>query len=208
MLSFLVRMILIVSVLPGSTFPQAPPAPETSPTGTVQEFWKCETGGKLPTTEGWYRSSRFFISLSPLSTPSAKVLHVIRNGRVDVVEELARTENWAEVSVTTDEVGQIDSRLHFEPAQRHGPHGVLLLKGPVLLFHVVRTEKHWDLNADGSRGKEQIGPPEWLIDCAQSELWIDLDVAIRYVNEMRAKSTDPHVSKNADLTLAKLKKLQ
>lgn len=188
-------------------FTQAPNAAEKSPKEVVEEFWRMETEGGRLTTEGWYKASRFFIRLGPGSAPPKKVLHVIRSGRDDTLEETARTENWAEVSVSTNQLGEIDPGLRFRASPQHGPYGLEILKGPIVTFDLVLTDKHWEVNRDGGRSKELTTPPQWLIDCAERELWVNLDAATHYVKDMRDKTRDPGVKKNADEVLAKLMNL-
>ena len=83
-----------------------------------------------------------------------------------------------------------------------------LLAGPLIKFDLVLTGKHWELNQDGGVGKEVTGPPEWRIDCSERALWVDVDAAIHYVTQLRDKTIDPAIKKNADQTLAKLLKLR
>jgi hypothetical protein len=63
----------------------------------------------------------------------------------------------------------------------------------------------------GSDGKSVIeikpGPIEWQIEGNQGQRWTTVNTAIRYIIEMRNKTTDPTVRKNADETIAKLLKL-
>jgi len=47
-----------------------------------------------------------------------------------------------------------------------------------------------------------------MIAESPSEQWITVSTAIRYVTEMRDKTSDPAMKQNANATLAKLKSLQ
>ena len=49
---------------------------------------------------------------------------------------------------------------------------------------------------------------EWKIEGPQSERWATVEKAIIYVKGMRDKSNDPTVKKNANKTIAILKRLQ
>ena len=179
--------------------------PPKSPKEVVKEFWKVETDGSRLTPEGWYRASRFFIR--PAQFPLNRVVHVIANGSTDKIEETARLANWAEVSVTSNELGQVDSALRFTPSPQRGPHGVLFLRGPVITFALVLTDKHWELGNDGGRTGELTDSTQWLIDCSDNTQWISVDEAMRYVAELRSKTSDPAAKKNAEQTLVKLKAL-
>ena len=195
------------SVALAATLGQAPIAEQKSPRAVVEEFWRAETDGGRITSEGWYKASRFFIRPS-LQPPANEVIHITANGHADSIEETARTQNWAEISVTTNELGQLGSTLRFRPSPQRGPNGVLLLRGPVVAFHLVLADSHWELNQDGSRGQQLRTSPQWLIDCADRSLWINLDTAIRYVTEMQARTIDPAIKKNASVTISALKKLK
>jgi hypothetical protein len=181
-------------------------APQKSPEEVVKDFWRVETDGGRLNLEGWYKATEFFVRANV--PPPNRIIHVIRSSQADSFEETARTENWAEVSLTTNELGQLDSTLRFRRTPQQGPAGLLILRGPVLTFHLVLTNKHWELNQDGARGKEMTGPAQWLIDCPENAEWISVDAAIHYVTDTRDKATDPSVKKNADETLAKLMKLR
>jgi hypothetical protein len=201
----LILMLLLTATV--STAVAQKPAPlQTSPVKLVEEFWKVETTGGRLTPEGWYKASAFFIRSS--AHPGNKIVNVVRNGVADRAEETARTATWAEVSINTDILGQIDSSLRFKSSPKDGPAGVLLIKGPVVAFDLVLTDKQWKLNQDGARAKESDLTPQWLITCVSEATWINLDAAIAYVNELRAKTTDPAIRKNAGETLQQLRHLQ
>ncbi|MCU1239851.1 MAG: hypothetical protein JWO71_577 [Candidatus Acidoferrum typicum] len=199
------KLVVLFGLLTILSFAQVPTAPPRSPKDVVAEFWKMETDGGRLTPDGWYKASKFFVRSTP--PPLNKVVHVIRSREADSVEETARAENWTEVSVTTNEVGQLDSSLHFRPSLKRGEHGVLLLKGPVVRFALVLTDKHWELGSDGARGKESTGPAQWLIDCTENASWVNLETAKRYVTSVRDKTIDPAVKRNAEATIATLKSL-
>ena len=50
------------------------------------------------------------------------------------------------------------------------------------------------------------GPAAWQIEKTPAFRWTTVNTAIRYVLELRAKSHDPSIRKNADETLEKLLK--
>jgi hypothetical protein len=177
-----------------------------SPVQEAGEFWKVETSGGRLTSEGWYEASTFFVRSS--LPPENKIVNVIRNGLGDHIEETARTATWAEVSITTDMLGQIDSSLRFKPSLKHGTAGVLLIRGPALTFDLVLTDRQWKLNGDGARAKESVLSPQWLITCGGETTWINLDVAIAYVNKVQAETSSPAIRKNAGQALQQLKHLQ
>ena len=187
-------------------FGQAPTSPQKAPSKVIEEFWNVETGGGRLTPDGWYGASRFFIRSGLF--PGRKVINVIRNGHANTIEETARTATWAEVSVTTDRLGEIDPSMRFSPSMTRGPGGVTLLKGPVLTFDLVLTEKQWKLNKDGSREKESVVPLQWLITCDGDNTWVNLDTAIAYVRGVQSKTKDPVLRRNTGITLRRLMQLQ
>jgi hypothetical protein len=196
----LLILLLTSAMIPA--FGQVSTSAPKAPSKVIEEFWNIETSGGRLTPEGLYRTSRFFIR-SGLS-PGWKVLNVTRNGSSDFIEETARTPTWTEVSVTTDGLGQIDSLLRFIPSPTRGPRGVMILKGPVLTFDLVLSEKQWRVNQDGGRELESNVPPQWLITCGGETFWINLDTAILYVKDIAAKTQDPVIRRNADKTLQRL----
>ncbi len=102
--------------------------------------------------------------------------------------------------------GSLDSTLRFEPALKGAPGGGIIKEGATADYSLVLAEKHWEVEPDGRELKEATGAPQWRIESSQVGT-ISLATAIRYVTEMRDKSTDPAIRKNAEQTLTKLKKL-
>jgi len=190
--------------VPLSIAGQTDPATSQSPTDVIKEYWKMETNGGRLTPDGWYRATAFFIRSN--IPPATLLLHVVRDSTLDTFEVTARTDDWAEVTVNTDEIGQLDRSLRLKISPRVGPHGVEILRGPYIPFHVVLTSKHWEFRPDGTLAPEIKGPAQWRIDCTENELWVNEATAVRYVTDARDKTTDPVVKKNADDTLAKLRK--
>ncbi|MHB8524881.1 MAG: hypothetical protein ACYDD2_01815 [Candidatus Acidiferrales bacterium] len=186
---------------------QAARVKQKSPAEVVRDFLKIETTGGRLTPEGWNKASAFFIR--PQMPFGNKVIHVILNFNADVAYETARTENWAEVYGGTNEVGQLDSSLRFDPTlQPPNPYHVAFIVGPSIKFNLVLTDRHWQLESDGVMGKEVTGQPEWKIVDDLPGIFITVDAAVRYVTKMRAKTSDPVTRKNADSALAALKHLQ
>jgi hypothetical protein len=194
-------------VIPLDSARQITAAASPSPIDVIKEYWKMETSGGRLTLAGWYRATAFFIR-SDIPPPTLDVL-VVRDGSLDTFEVTARTDTWAEVRVNTDEIGQLDHSLRLNILPRVGPHGVDILRGPYIPFHVVLTTKHWEFRPDGTVGSEITSSPQWLIDCTENEdwVWVNEAAAVRYVTEARNKTTDPAIKKNADAALATLAKL-
>jgi hypothetical protein len=200
-------LLILVSVIfltPVFVTMRSDAVPQRSPKDVVEDFWELETHGTRLTPEGWSKTNNFFIRPSP---PFSNIIHVISNTDKTGIDETARTENWAEVYVGTTKLGQLDSALRFKHYPERAPN-VALLKGPLIKFDLVLTEKHWDLKPDGAIGAELAGPLEWRIVCGDDTPWITVDTAIRYVMGKRDLASDSLVKKNAEATLAELKKLR
>jgi len=82
----------------------------------------------------------------------------------------------------------------------------MLIGATLIEFDLVLTDEHWELKPNGVTGAELTGPPEWRIVGNDKGVWITLDAAIRHVTDKRDNWRDPLIKKNADRTLAELKK--
>jgi hypothetical protein len=98
------------------------------------------------------------------------------------------------------DMGKIDSSLRYTP-----PKTEFVETG--FLYHLVAVPAY----SNGSDGKlvdkKPIGSRLWQIQGSPRPPWTTVNTAIRYVLEMRNKTTDPAIKKNADQTLAELMKL-
>ncbi len=85
----------------------------------------------------------------------------------------------------------------------------MFIRSPWITFHLVVTDRQWKINSDGGRQLAVTVSEQWLIDCTEAITpWINIDTAVRYVREMREKTTDPAIRNNADATIAALEKLK
>jgi hypothetical protein len=98
--------------------------------------------------------------------------------------------------------------LRFARAPKRTPDGAIVKQGFTAHFALVLTDKHWELEPGGKEPKEVASPQEWRIENPGLCCITSLPIAIRYVAEMRDKSKDPAIRKNADRTLVKLKSLR
>jgi hypothetical protein len=98
--------------------------------------------------------------------------------------------------------GTIDSALRIEP-----PHDEIRSDMSSFVFHLVYTNKHRDIGANGKTIREATGPWEWKIDELPVIRWATVDRAIEYVEQMGNKSDDPIIRTNAANTIAALKRL-
>ena len=172
-----------------------------SPEEVLDKYYKMVNDGDLLTRDGWNRAARLFVKTNP--RPKDEGIFVITgfplgNGPMTVKGDQAEADQkWV------DTLGTIDSAFRFHPP----PKAQQEFEFTMFVFHLVRTEKHWQILADGISEKEVSGPPEWRIEESPSIRWASRKAAIRYVTEMRDKTTDPAIRDNADETIAKLKGL-
>jgi len=76
------------------------------------------------------------------------------------------------------------------------------------LYHLVGVPAYSTMySSDGKVSKKPVGARFWQIQGPPGAPWTTVNTAIRYVLEMRAKTADPVIKKNADQTLAELMKL-
>jgi hypothetical protein len=191
--------VTILAVGAAPILAQSPRNGVTSPKEIVQEFWKMEMGGGRLSTDGWNRAAVFFVHTSP--PPQDKVVTVTVAG--SNVDETARTGSKAEVYLECTEAGRIDSMLRFKPSAHYSLADKMMCK-----YSLTFTDKHWERGLNGGALREVTGQPEWRITEEPTELRISVATAVRYVTEMRGKTKDPAIQKNADEALAGLSRFR
>jgi hypothetical protein len=169
------------------------------PKEVVEEFWKLETTGGRLTPEGWAKAAVFFVRLYP--QPRKRTIAVISGKYKYSVDVRWVREGHAEIANGYVDLGRIDDTLRYTRGDTRP------LKTAVL-YHLVLTDKRWERGPDGLREIEVSGPLAWRIENPEPLLWLTVDTAIRYVNEQRATASDRDLRRNAEDTLAQLKKLQ
>lgn len=193
-------LVALRSILAGSpALLQRTNAPPESPLQVFQRFFELESTGKGLSPDGWRELADFFVE-----TPKPKwhKIHIV--DVVDVGEALIEGDT-AEIGVRANSLGDLDSSLRLSGAPPCPPSPVSACYGDTggFGYTFLLSEKPWD-----GTGKESTGPLAWRIyNFDPEEQRITLDTAIRYVKEMRDKTNDPVVRKNADKTLATLMKL-
>jgi hypothetical protein len=170
----------------------------SSPTEVVDQLWRKATAGELLTRQGWNGTSRFFVQDAPF--PGDGIVRIVSN--YWGIEHSSVNDKTAEVDGEYWDAGRIDSSLRYSEAPQTPFYKTNLV------FHLVFSPTHLAMfKSDGKTitGKEdRPGPMEWQIKDAPGVPWTTINTAIRYVLEMRGKTSDPVVMKNADRTLAKL----
>ncbi len=175
----------------------------------VRQFVKFELQGGRLTATGWRNAgNRFFVKPEPDSTK--KEIRVVADNfyvRLSTLTETPTATVEASFPVCW---GKIDSRLHFHFTGEGIPPGIEVLAGCWETYKLIYSFQRWNVGSDG-KVTPFTGSTNLLrmkIDNFPQHLILDRNAAIRYVTEMRDKSNDPLVKKNADKTLAALSKLK
>lgn len=193
--------LIAIALLVSAVFAQVPPKNlGMSPKDVIEELWNMATRGALLTPDGWATASALFVHPEPF--PGNQLILVFSNdwGTPGVIR--AR-DDTAQVDVGFIDAGHIDSKLRYFPPK---PSKVLKTG---MLYELVLTPTHGLMfGSDGKTVLRQIpGPNEWKIKSPQGPPWTTVNTAVRYVLEVRNKSTDPVIRKNANETLARLLQL-
>jgi hypothetical protein len=163
----------------------------------VVQFEKLVASGAFLTPEGWKMAGKLFASSS--SFPRDGVISLMGTG-ASLGENWVRDDKAVVETNWTDYLGTIDSGLQFRP-----------LDGPptmtTFVFHLVYTNKHREIGTNRETIRESNGPWEWRIEEPQTVRWATVSRAIECVALMRDKTDNPLVSKNADKTIATLKRM-
>ncbi len=137
------------------------------------------SNGALLTPEGWKKAAALYESGAPY--PAYGSIFLKSTG--GVLGETWRQGDSAEVQTKwTDALGTIDSNLKYNP-----PHNAC---GSIFVFSLVLKNRQWKLNG---RLHQRMATREQ---------------ALRYVTEMRDRTGDPAIKRNADKTIIILKRLQ
>jgi len=131
-----------------------------------------------------------------------------RSGKVGVVSSF-KVNRVSSKDGSADDNGTIKYRVEYtllgviEPSQAEfSPTPATLLVEPTLF-----TLKRYG-NRVGARPGNHAAASDWLIEGPVPEPNLNVDSAIRYVTELRAKAANDAVRRNADRALAALKRLR
>jgi hypothetical protein len=168
-----------------------------SPQDVVNLLWTMATQGELLTPEKWNYTSELFTH--PTQRPTNATFLVVSNYWGPPGQTSIDGDTAAVVMGFIDQ-GKVDSSLRYSP-----PEPTDAIKTGKL-YKLSRVTTRMPLyGADGKTVIEnRPGPIEWQIEGSQGQGWTTVNTAIRYVLEMRNKTTDPTVRKNADETISKL----
>jgi len=167
----------------------------------VIQYEKFVAKGAFLTPEGWklacrlYAQSREFPArgeISLMSVGGSLGENWLRDNRAQVETK------W------TDYFGTIDATLRYHSPKR--PPKSTPPTMTTFVFRLVYTNKHREIGTKGETIKEVTGPWEWKIEEPMVR-WTTLNRAIEYVSLTRDKTDDAIIKKNADKTIATLKRL-
>jgi hypothetical protein len=172
-----------------------------SRTEVVDELWRMATRGELLTPEGWHQACGFFTNPTPFS--GNKVILVMSNDWGPSYGDRSKSDS-TDVELGYFDMGKIDAELRYTPP----PKTEFVKTG--FLYHLAAVPAYSMMyGPDGKTlvEKKPVGYRFWQIQGSPGLPWTTVNTAIRYVLEMRGKTTDPTIKKNADETLAKLLRL-
>jgi hypothetical protein len=152
----------------------------------VDYYFQYETQGGRLTNDGWKAADTFF--LHPIPPPHQRTIYVIGEygvggGPGAVITKDGKTGSTrGTVPADVLAVGKIDPALQFAPDAQY-EHGLQL--------ELVLTK----------------GRPAWKFNVEDTAVFVGVPTAILYVSLMRDRTTDGVIRKNADTTIAALKKI-
>jgi hypothetical protein len=192
---FIFKALFVLGTIGGIA---ASTSSQPSPRDVLERFCELDAAGKQLGTEGWQEIATLFVQ--PESPRSEKII-VIRDF---VVSQPTLNDKKAEFYVEYIYLGQIDlSRLQFSRLPDFPP-------GPSKVRSAFNLVSVTDGIAAGSSGSSQAQAPtpEWRIAGSPPEPHLTIGTAISYVTQMRDKTTDASVRRNAGKTLAALSRLR
>ena len=75
------------------------------------------------------------------------------------------------------------------------------------VYDLVLTDTHREFGPRGEGHREVKGLPEWRIETFEFQPWVTIKVAIRYLEQLRDESSSEIIKKNADKSIATLRRL-
>ena len=185
----ILSVLLFVSQasLPQSAAPQVTASPSASKDAlkVIDRFLELDLQGKQFSAEGWNEIATLFTAAA--ATPSFRTIIVVKDCVVGPPRRIGKQK--LEVGTESITIGKIDvspspkqfSVYPFMP-------GVTYIKVQSI-FHLLRTRS-----------------ADWKIEGAPPAPHLMVDAAVRYMTKARDEATDPAIRKNAERTLAWLKK--
>ncbi|SPF49461.1 exported hypothetical protein [Candidatus Sulfotelmatobacter kueseliae] len=175
-----------------------------TPEGVVDEIWRMATQGQLLTPDGWRIAGGFFTEPRPF--PANEKILVVCNEWGPAYE--GRSDgNTKEIVVGYWDAGSIDAKLRYTPPP---PENTGYVKTAFSYTLVTAPSYLMMYGPDGKTlvEKRPTGSRVWLIKGTQTPPVTTVNTAVRYVLEMREKTTDQATKENASRTLAQLLKFR
>lgn len=174
----------------------------------TQQFVTFELRGGRLTAEGWQSAgNRFFLHAEP--PPAIRTVEVVSRKHYVTLGSLAPPTGEATVSTAFPKrYGSIDSQLRLKLAGANARRGVPVLAGTSRTYKLIYSPRHWELDSEWKAQQVMGSLHQARIVDFQKDLLLDLPAAEQYVREIREKTTDPAIRKNADATLATLRRLK
>jgi len=165
----------------------------------IIEYEKLVANGEFLTPEGWKMAGKLYDQSNVF--PRQGEISLMSTG--GSLGENWSKDNQAEVETKwTDYYGTIDSALRYRPPKQDFPVAMTSFT-----FHLVYINKHRDIGTNGETIRELTGPWEWKIEEPRMARWTTVNRAIKYVALMRDKTDDSIIKRNADRTIATLKRI-
>jgi len=177
---------------------QSTSSPKESPEQVLLRFCKLETAGKGLTPDGRRELAGFFVE-----TPRSQWDKILVVDGYRLEDSLIEGDRAA-LGIGYGPVGLLDSSLRISEEGLDKVPGLGCCMDE-FNYSLLLLDRHWETALDGRSMNEIAGPLAWRIENYPPLAWISVRTAIRYVTEMRDKSTDAATKKNADETLAKLR---
>jgi len=168
----------------------------------VVQYEKLVEEGSFLSPDGWRAAGRLYAQVDTF--PANGEIYLMNAGGA-VGEDWVRGDNAQVETKWTDYLGTIDSGLRYKaPTYKFKVRPTMT----VYAFRLVYTNKRREVGKGGKTVKEVEGPWGWKIDAPRMARWTTVNRALQYVAMMRDKTDDPVIKKNADKTIAALKRLQ
>jgi hypothetical protein len=196
--AFFLLVLTLNTTLVVAVHAQEALAQTRSPKEVLEQFCRMDAEGKQLSPEGGTEVTGLLDFQKPWAQhPEIIVVkdYVVRGPdmRKDTARFVVDYHVW----------GQFDSSLRFERLEG------LVVNHPIRVreyIPLVRTDKHIELGNDG-QWRQVKGTLEWRIGTIPSAPHVSVDTAIRYLTELREKSSDPIVKTNADRAVDDLRVL-
>jgi hypothetical protein len=188
-------LIVLVAIIACAA--QVPKSQKKPTELVVRRYEKLIADGSLLTPEGWKRASKLFDRSD--AYPRNSEIWVVSTGGL-VGEDWVKGDRAQVETKWNDDFGTIDSSLRLKPPDASGS----IMMGEI--FSLVFIHQPSGTKGTGE-ASETPGLGEWKIEGPIHVRTATVTVAIRYVTEMRDQSADPAIRRNAEKTVAALKRL-